>query len=135
MKNYEIILKKIIDIQNSNQINYSLLIDGKSIKLESVSLSNATFPVKKPDVRGGVYFSGTSGFKIKGITRELSLLPSFTDAMLGPNTEFSELEIKTTVTVDDITKDIVLIVNLSNTVQKKDQVELNMNIIGMKYEN
>jgi len=135
MKNYEIILKKIIDIQNSNQINYSLLIDGKSIKLESVSLSNATFPVKKPDVRGGVYFSGTSGFKIKGITRELSLLPSFTDAMLGPNTEFSELEIKTTVTVDDITKDIVLLVNLSNTVQKKDQVELNMNIIGMKYEN
>jgi len=135
MENYEIILKKIIDLQKSNQINYSLLIDGMSIPLESVSLNITTFPVKKPDVRGGVYFSGTTGFKIKGTTKELSLLPSFTNVMLGPNTEFSELEIKTRVTLDSITKDIVLLVNLSNTVQKKDHVELNMNIIGMKLEN
>jgi len=128
----EKMILKLIASKNSSP-DYTLDIEKKSIQLESVELIKTTFPVKKPDTRGGVYFSDTTGYKIKGVTKELSLIPLFTKAMLGPNTEFSELEIKTKLIEDKKENDLVLLVNLTNTVQKNDQVELHMNIIGLKF--
>ena len=131
MNDTEEIILKLINSKNAHS-NYTLHIDKKSIQLESVQLNKTTFPVKKPDTRGGVYFSNMMGYKIKGVTKELSLIPSFTKAMLGPNTEFSELEIKTKLIENKKQNDLVLLVNLTNTVQKNDQVELHMNIVGLK---
>ena len=127
----EKMILKLINSKNSHS-EYTLDIEKKSIQLESVQLNKTTFPVKKPDTRGGVYFSNTTGYKIKGVTKELSLIPLFTKAMLGPNTEFSELEIKTKLIENKQQSELVLLVNLTNTVQKNDQVELHMNIVGMK---
>jgi len=131
MDDSEKIISMLINSKNSTS-DYILDIEKKSIQLESVQLIKTTFPVKKPDTRGGVYFSNMTGYKIKGVTKELSLIPSFTKAMLGPNTEFSELEIKTKLIEDGKQIDLVLLVNLTNTVQKNDQVELHMNVVGLK---
>lgn len=125
----EEIISKLIDSKDSIS-NYTLNIEEKSIQLESVQLNKITFPIKKPNTRGGVYFSETTGYKITGITKEASLMPFFTKAMLGPNTEFSELEIKTKFIENEQQNNLTLYVNLTNTVQKHNLIELHMRVIS-----
>ena len=57
-------------------------------------------------------------------------MPFFTKAMLGPNTEFSELEIKTKFIENEQQNNLTLYVNLTNTVQKHNLIELHMRVIS-----
>jgi hypothetical protein len=113
-------------ISQSNNLSYTLHIDCKIFNLQNVSLTKSKIPVRKPTTRGGVYFSDTTAYKIKATTTDLSIIKLLPRLMLGPNTNFKSLEVKTSLKVDDTKKDITLVTHVSNTMNTGTMVELNL---------
>ncbi|MDE1762928.1 MAG: hypothetical protein KGH88_01605 [Thaumarchaeota archaeon] len=105
---------------------YTLHVDDRTFHLESVSIMKSKIPVRKPTTRGGVYFTDTMAYKIKASTSDMSILSLLPKIMLGPNTEFQPVEVKTHISVGNKIKDIVLVSHVSNTMNTKTRVELNM---------
>ncbi|MBI3841804.1 MAG: hypothetical protein HY295_01450 [Thaumarchaeota archaeon] len=94
--------------------------------LEDVSIVKSTTPVRRPTTRGDVYFSDTSAYKIRATTYDLSLVSLLPKVMLGPNTEFKPLEIKTKITNHGKEVPVTLITHLTNTMNNKTRLELNL---------
>ncbi len=113
-------------ISQNNNLSYTLHIDGKVFILQDVSLTKSKIPVRKPTTRGGVYFSDTTAYKMKATTNDLSIIGLLPKLMLGPNTEFESLEVKTSLLLDGAKRDISLLTHVSNTMNTKNMVELNL---------
>ena len=126
----EKILQKIIKIQESQKPIFVLYVGKKSFPLEAVKLFESSTPLTKPNTRGGVYFSDTHVFKIKGVINDLSIIPLLSKSMLGPNPQFQDLQIKTTFLENKNSKTITIIANLTNSIQTSNHVELSMTIVG-----
>lgn len=107
-------------------LSYTLHVEGKIVNLEKVSLTKSTIPVRKPTTRGGVYFTDTTAYKMKAVTHDLSIIALLPKLMLGPNTEFKSLEIKTNMEINGMKKDVILITHIANTMNTKETVELNL---------
>lgn len=105
---------------------YFLHVDNKMHPLENVNVVKSLMPVRKPTVRGGVYFSDTTAYKIKATTNDLSLASMISKVMLGPNTDFKPLEVKTTIVIDGMLKQVTLVTHLVNTMNNKTKMELNL---------
>ncbi|MDE1872593.1 MAG: hypothetical protein KGH99_03845 [Thaumarchaeota archaeon] len=119
----EEIMSKII--QSSN-LKYTLHIDEKIFNLENVFIAKSKIPVRKPTTRGGVYFTDTTAYKIRADTGDTSILSLLPKIMLGPNTEFKPVKVKTSLLFGDEKKEIALVSHVSNTVNTKTRVELNL---------
>ena len=128
----EKLLLDITKIQNSEPLDFVLHIDEKSFQLSNVKLSKFTTPLTKPNTRGGVYFSNPTIYKIKGETTDMSLQPLLSKSMLGPNTEFKELQIKTKLPATNPLQNVSIFANLTNTMQGTNRLELFMNIVRTK---
>lgn len=100
---------------------YSLYIDDIQYPIQITSFSKSKIPVRKPTTRGGVYFTDTSAYKIKA-TADLSIKDQIPSLMLGPNTDFKPIFIKTLQ--HDTT--ITLTTHLTNVVSSKDRIDLNL---------
>lgn len=107
-------------------LTYTLHVGDKIFHLENVSVMKSKIPVRKPTTRGGIYFTDTMAYKIKASTGDMSVLSLLPKIMLGPNTEFQPVEVKTRISVGGKTQNIVLVSHVSNTVNTKTRVELNM---------
>ena len=118
------ILNKLIE--NANNHDFTLQLDNKTYLLQNVTITKSSTPVTKPMTRGGVYFTDTNVYKIKAVTTDLSIVPKFSKVMLGPNTDFKELELKTSIETGGQKKSVTLVVYLTNTMQSSLKVELNM---------
>src|SRR5574342_529765 len=81
--------------KNSTKHKYRLYYLDKAYSLEDATITRSSMPVNKPTIRGGVYSVGDKEYKIKGTIRDLSLIPFISKMMLGPNSEFQEIPIKT----------------------------------------
>jgi hypothetical protein len=127
----EKILSKLIE---TNDIKYSLYLDGKEYRLEQVNVAKSSIPVRKPTTRGGVYFSDTTAYKIKAATNDLSLIPLISKVMLGPNTDFKPLEIKTNLSIDGKNHNIILTTHLTNTMNSGTKLELHLIVDKTKLE-
>ena len=127
----EKILSKLIEAYD---IKYSLYLDGKEYYLEQVNMAKSSIPVRKPTTRGGVYFSDTTAYKIKAVTNNLSLIPLISKVMLGPNTDFKPLEIKTNLNIDGKNRNIILTTHLTNTMNSDTKLELHLIIDKTKLE-
>ena len=114
------------EIIQAADLKYTMYIDDKTFNLEDVSIVKSKIPVRKPTTRGGVYFTDTTAYKIKAATSDLSILALLPKIMLGPNTEFKPVEIKTSLSSGGQVKDIILVSHVANTVNTKARVELNM---------
>ena len=117
----EKILSRLTDTTDTK---YSLYIDGKEYPLIEVNVAKSSIPVRKPTTRGGVYFSDTTAYKIKAITNDLSLIPLISKVMLGPNTDFKPLEIKTNLNIDGKKHGVTLVTHLTNTMNSNTRLEL-----------
>jgi len=95
---------------------------------------NSPTPVNSPTTRGGVYFSDTFAYKIKGVVSNLTIIPLLSKTMLGPNTDFGEIKITTQVIHDGKKTNLSLFTNLTNSVQYPSKIELNMIIIKLKLD-
>ncbi len=101
---------------------YSLYIDDAQYRIEVTSFSKSKIPVRKPTTRGGVYFTDTMAYKIKAVTTDLSIKNQIPSLMLGPNTDFKPILIKTLQNNAQIT----LTTHLTNAVSSKVGIELNL---------
>ncbi|HXV51456.1 MAG TPA: hypothetical protein VD689_04950 [Nitrosopumilaceae archaeon] len=119
-------------MQNNADCNYTLHIDNKSYRLRDISITKSQTPLTRPNMRGGVYFSDTFHYKIKATVADTAIIPFLSKAMLGPNTEFKNLKITSSLKKDDNVKKILVYTNLTNTMQSSSKVELNMVIVDIK---
>ncbi|MGI0027674.1 MAG: hypothetical protein ACREAD_07525 [Nitrosopumilaceae archaeon] len=127
----EKILSKLIQAKDAK---YSLHLDGKEYHLDLVSLAKSSIPVKRPTTRGGVYFSDITAYKIKAATNDLSLIPLISKVMLGPNTDFKPIEIKTNLNIDGKSCNIILTTHLTNTMNSSTKLELHLIVDKTKLE-
>ena len=67
-----------------------------------------------------------------GTVDDLSVVPLLTKKMLGPNTEFGELKITTSITLENDIKNLEIHTNLTNSVQTPDSIELSMIIVKLE---
>ena len=118
--------------QNNADRDYTLHLDTKSYQLSDVSITKSATPLTRPNMRGGVYFSDTFHYRIKATVDDTTIVPLLSKAMLGPNTEFKNLKITSSLKKDMGTKNISIFTNLTNTMQSSSKVELNMVIVEIK---
>lgn len=124
-------LLDILMTSETHSSKYEIQINETSFPITDVSITNSPTPVNEPTTRGGVYFSDKFAYKMKGVIKDLSIIPLLTEKMLGPNTEFGELKITTQINHDGATLDLEILTNLTNSVQTPDSVELSMIILKL----
>ena len=119
-------LLDILMASETHSSKYDFHINDTSFPITDVLITNSPTPVNEPTTRGGVYFSDKFAYKMKGVIKDLSVIPLLTEKMLGPNTEFGELKITTQINSDGAILDLEIFTNLTNSVQTPDSVELSM---------
>jgi len=120
--------------QNSTKREYQIYYEDKVYPLDDVTITKSTMPVNRPTSRGGVYSVSDKEYKIKGTIRDLSLLPFISKMMLGPNTEFQEIPIKTSLEIERKNKSCTLFAYLTNAMNNSSKIVLNLLIIRTKIE-
>ena len=128
---YTDLLVKIINIQKSKMLKFSLIMEKKQYKLNDVTMSKKNTVVSKKTVRGGVYISDKFVYQLKATVSEPRMAAMLSGTMLGPNFDFDVLEIRVENMGNDYGK-ISLLANLVNTLQKQSMTQLTMNIINAK---
>ena len=128
---YTDLLVKIINMQKSKPLKFSLIMKEKQYKLNDVIISKKNTVVSKKTVRGGAYISDKFVYQLKATVFEPGIATMLSGTMLGPNFDFDALEIKVENMGNDYGK-ISLLTNLVNTLQKQSMTELTMNIIDIK---
>ena len=126
----EKLLDSLLQLQEKQRLEFSAQIENKSFALNEASIEKSSTPVTSPTLRGGVYFSNTYVYKIKGIVSDSAIIPLLSKTMLGPNTEFSDILVKTSAIIDSNKADISLHTNLTNSMQSSSKIELNLIIIS-----
>lgn len=126
------LLEILMKSNDEDSQKYSLCLNGVSYSLTSVSITNSPTPVNEPTTRGGVYFSDKFAYKMRGTLEDLSIIPMLTKNMLGPNTEFGDLVITTTVESDGKPVPLRISTNLTNSVQTPESIELSMIIVKLE---
>ncbi len=124
-------LLDILMTSDAHSSKYDFHINASSFPIIDVSITHSPTPVNEPTTRGGVYFSDKFAYKMKGVIKDLSVVPLLTEKMLGPNTEFGELKITTQINSDGVILDLEILTNLTNSVQTLDSVELSMIILKL----
>ena len=125
----EKLLNSLLQLQEKQRLEFSVHIENKSFILNEASIEKSSTPVTSPTMRGGVYFSDTYVYKIKGIVSDSTIIPILSKTMLGPSTEFSDILVKTSAIISSNKTDISLHTNLTNSMQSSSKIELNLIII------
>lgn len=120
--------------QDSTKREYYLHYQDKIYSLEDVTITKSPMPVNKPTIRGGVYSVSDKEYKIKGTIRDLSLVPFISKMMLGPNTEFQEIPVKTQVQIDGKNISCTLFTYLTNAMNNSSKIIFNLLITRTKIE-
>jgi hypothetical protein len=120
--------------QNSTKREYQIFYQDKVYLLDDVTITKSTMPVNRPTSRGGVYSVSDKEYKIKGTIRDLSLLPFISKMMLGPNTEFQEIPIKTSLEIERKNKSCTLFAYLTDAMNNSTKIVVNLLIIRTKIE-
>ncbi len=126
------LLEILMSQNNTNSDKFILLLSNNNYVLENVSIINSPTPVNSPTTRGGVYFSDKFAYKLKGTIHDLSIIPLLTKTMLGPNTEFGEIKIITSIEHNNKRTNLTIYANLTNSVQGPSKIELNLIIIKLQ---
>jgi len=126
------LLKILMEFNEKNSSDYILSLNDDTFPITCVSVTNSPTPVNEPTTRGGVYFSDKFAYKLKGVVNDLSVVPLLTKKMLGPNTEFGDLKILTTIEYDGKPMNLEIFTNLTNSMQTPNSIELNMIIVKLE---
>ncbi len=126
------LLKILMEFNEKNSLKCLLYLNDDSFPITSVSITNSPTLVNEPTTRGGVYFSDKFAYKLKGVIKDLSVVPLLTKKMLGPNTEFGELKISTQIESDGKLMNLEIFTNLTNSIQTPNSIELSMIIVKLE---
>ena len=95
------LLETLMSHNEKNHLKFYLTLNDVSYSMINVSVTHSLIPVNEPTTRGGVYFSDTFAYKMKGVVEDLSIIPLLTKKMLGPSTEFGEIKITTQIEFEE----------------------------------
>jgi len=126
------LLEKLMKFNENNSPKFTLYVNEGTYPIASTLITNSPIPVNEPTTRGGVYFSDKFAYKMKCVVEDLSVVPLLTKKMLGPNTEFGELKIITTIDSDGKSIPIEIFTNLTNSVQTPNSIELSLIIVKLE---
>ena len=115
----------MIKVSGAQNLSYVINIEEKSYPVQKISIVKSKIPVREPTTRGGVYFTDVEAYKVKATT-DLSIKNEIPKLMLGPNTDFKPILIKTNLAVGGTEHQVILTVHLTNAVNTKEHVELNL---------
>ena len=124
----------LLQLVQDTKHEYRLYYQDREYSLEDVVVTKSSMPVNKPTTRGGVYSISDKEYKINGTIRDLLLIPFISKMMLGPNTEFQEIPVKTQIEIDGKTKSFTLFTYLTNTMNNSSKIIFNLLIIRTKIE-
>jgi hypothetical protein len=116
----------LVKLSKEQNLSYVIYVEEKSYSVHSISINKSQIPVRAPTTRGGVYFTDTTAYKLKVIMKDLSIKNEIPKLMLGPNTDFKPILVKTHLKNDDIEDQITMTTHLTNAVSTKEKVELNL---------
>ena len=119
----EPVITKLLEAQN---LSYILDVEEKSYQIQSAEIAKSKIPVREPTTRGGVYFTDVEAYKIKVKTSDVSIKNEIPKLMLGPNTDFKPILLRTSLMIKDKEHLVTLTTHLTNAVSSKDLVELNL---------
>ena len=119
----EAVMTKLLETQN---LSYTIDIGEKSYHIQSIAIAKSKIPVREPTTRGGVYFTDIEAYKVKAQTSDTLIKNEIPKLMLGPNTEFKPVLLRTNLEIEDKGHLVTLTTHLTNVVSKKDLVELNL---------
>lgn len=117
-------------VERQNKLGFTMLINELTYAVESFSMINSQTPVTKPTMRGGVYFSNLKEFRIKAKFSDTTLSAVLSKTMLGPNTDFEKIKFLTNMELNGAKKQLTLLANLTNYVQRENGLELNLIVVG-----
>lgn len=126
------LLKILMECNKKQPLKFLLYLDDSTYPITSVSINNIPIPVNEPTTRGGIYFSDKFAYKMRGVIKDLSIVPLLTKKMLGPNTEFGDLKITTKIESNGIPRKLEIFTNLTNSVQTPSSIELSMIIVKLE---
>jgi hypothetical protein len=126
------LLEILIEFNEKNSPEYLLYLNDDTFSITGVSITNSPTLVNEPTTRGGVYFSDKFAYKLKGVIKDLSVVPLLTKKMLGPNTEFDDLKISTQIESDGKLMNLEIFTNLTNSIQTPNSIELSMIIVKLE---
>ena len=78
-------------------------------------------PITEPTTRGGVYFAEMKELKVQATVLDTKISKHLSKAMLGPNKDFLDIELRGKI---EVGKEICLITNLTNSMQNASKVVL-----------
>ena len=119
----EQVMIKLLEAQN---LSYILDVEAKSYQIQSVEIAKSKIPVREPTTRGGVYFTDVEAYKIKAQTSDLSIKNEIPKLMLGPNTDFKPILLRTSLMIEGKEHLVSLTTHLTNSVSSKEMVGLNL---------
>ncbi len=112
----------LVRVSQEKGLSFTILVDFKSYPVEEISIIKSKIPVREPTTRGGVYFTDVEAYKIKAVTSDLGIKSEIPKLMLGPNTDFKPVLLKTTLGNNPVS----ITSHLTNAVNTKNKVELNL---------
>lgn len=121
--------------KNKSNEPCTLKIGKNSYNADSFELNYSETPLTKPALRGGVYFSDRTAFKAKVRVPDLGIAKILSKTMLGPNQQFEEIQLVTSIWSETQKKTLTIFGHLVNYVQKKSYLELNLMVVGTKLAN
>ncbi|MGI0065822.1 MAG: hypothetical protein ACREAN_01605 [Nitrosopumilaceae archaeon] len=116
----------LVQLSKMQNLSCTMHVEEKSYLIQKISVAKSTIPVRQPTTRGGVYFTDTTAYKIKAIIQDLTISSEIPKLMLGPNTDFKPILIKTRLEINSTEHPVILTVHLTNAVNTKEHVELNL---------
>ena len=119
----EQVMIKLLEAKN---LSYTLDVESKSYQIQSTEIAKSKIPVREPTTRGGVYFTDVEAYKVKAKTSDVSIKSDIPKLMLGPNTDFKPIFLRTSLKIQDKEQLVILTTHLTNAVSSKDFVELNL---------
>ena len=117
--------KELQELVEKNKFNFKMIIEDNSFKIDEIGIFQTDNPITEPTTRGGVYFAEMKEMKVQATILNTDVSKHLSKAMLGPNKDFLDIELKAKM---EDGKEIRLIVNLTNVMQNASKVVLYMTL-------
>jgi len=113
--------KELQELVQKNKSNFNIIIDDNSFKINEIEIFQTDNPITEPTTRGGVYFAEMRELKVQATILDTEVSKHLSKAMLGPNKDFLDIELRTKM---ENNKEICLITNLTNSMQNASKIVL-----------
>tara|TARA_B100001741_G_scaffold256677_1_gene219469 strand:+ start:99 stop:482 length:384 start_codon:yes stop_codon:yes gene_type:complete len=113
--------KELQELVEKNKFNFKMIIEDNSFKIDEIGIFQTDNPITEPTTRGGVYFAEMKEMKVQATILNTDVSKHLSKAMLGPNKDFLDIELKAKM---EESKEICLIVNLTNSMQNASKIVL-----------